>query len=63
MNGPLKQKRRTTGGEKEGEAESTVIMFGLGLPAGSFPLRSQQESEECRMRREKKRRGEENRGG
>lgn len=35
-------------------------MFGLGLPAGSFPLRSQQEFQECYMRR--KRRKERTRG-
>lgn len=29
-------------------------MFGLGLPAGSFPLRSQQECQECCMRRKRK---------
>lgn len=40
--------------EKEREAESTVIMFGLGLPAGSFPLRSRQECQECCMRRKRK---------
>ena len=46
--------------ETESEAKSTVIMFGLGLPAGSFPLRSQQECKECCMRRKKE--GAEERG-
>ena len=47
--------------ERERAAESTVIMFGLGLPAGSFPLRSQEECEEC-CRRRKKKEGAEERG-
>lgn len=55
----VRKRRRARG------RESTVIMFGLGLPAGSFPLRSQEECEECCMRRKKEgaeERGE-NRGG
>lgn len=36
-----------------GQCERSVIMFGLDLPAGSFPLRSQgqEECKECCMRR------------
>lgn len=37
--------------EREKEAESAGIMFGLGLPAGSFPLRSREECEECCARK------------
>lgn len=55
----VKEEQKRRDGMRVTETESTVIMFGLDLPAGSFPLRSQQECKECCMRRkrEKERRG------